>query len=122
MLISAVVGILFCLCRNCSKYPNFCLCFGFLIPVGVYGFIRQLEFESLESDETQTDKQPQDPYLIKTIFFTLFIVVLCIGQCCLICVSSFTSQHIARRIDTTASDQQEEKNRQQARELEMMQQ
>ena len=58
VLLSSVVGVLFCLMRNCSRFPNFCTCLGFLIPVGVYGALRQLEFESLESDEKQTDLQP----------------------------------------------------------------
>ena len=58
VILSSVIGVLFCLLRNCSRFPNLCTCLGFLIPVGVYGALRQFEFESLESDETQTDLQP----------------------------------------------------------------
>ena len=58
VILSSVIGILFCLMRNCSRFPNLCTCFGFLIPLGVYGALRQFEFESLESDEKQTDLQP----------------------------------------------------------------
>ena len=56
--IFGLIGALFCIFRNSSRFPNFCVCLGFLIPMGMYGILRQLPFESLESDETQADQQP----------------------------------------------------------------
>merc|ERR1712032_1584149 len=34
------VGAVFCLFKNCSRYPNLCVCIGFLLPLLVYGIIR----------------------------------------------------------------------------------
>ena len=54
---------------------------------------------------------PTDIYLVKTAGFTILIAIVCICQCCLICLSGFTAQQIARRIATT--DEQDDKMKEQ---------
>ena len=48
---------------------------------------------------------PTDIYLVKTTGFTVLIAVICCAQCCIICLSGFTAQQIARPIHSNASEE-----------------
>ena len=51
VLISALVGMVCCLFKNCSTCPNLIVCIGFMLPIIVYWICRMIPVESLDSDE-----------------------------------------------------------------------
>ena len=95
-----VFGAILCLFKDCSNAPNCCIALAILLPIAVFLIIRALPVKSLESDSEKSDKLPTDNYMIKTGFAIAVLLATCLCLCFVMLGSNFSTQLIARRIDS----------------------
>ena len=95
-----IFGTLLCLFKDCSDSPNSCIGLGILLPCLVVVLIRALPVESLESDSEKSDKLPSNNYMVKTGLAVAILLATCLCLCFVMLGSNFSTQLIARRIDS----------------------
>ena len=95
-----IFSVILCLFKDCVSMPNCCVGLGIILPIIVFVIIRLLPVKSLESDSEKSDKLPTDPYMVKTGWAIALLAMTCLCLCLVMLGSNFTTQLIARRIDS----------------------
>ena len=72
----------------------------------------------MESDKKQTDKYPTDWYLIRSVGFTALILLICLAQFCLTCLSNCAVTRQGVKLESNQTEREQEKQRKQAKDLE----
>ena len=100
VVIAAFIAVVICFFKDCVAVPNLCIAFAIAIPLLVLGIVRLMPVKSVSSDEEKSDKQPTDFYLLRTVFIVTLIFLVALALFFTVFCSNFTSQLIARRIDS----------------------
>ena len=103
VLAAAIIGILFCLVRDISYYPNCMVCCGFLLPIFVLLLIFWLPKESLQTDTEQKTSLPTSWYFLKAIAFLILNIIIAISVCIMI-ICNKCRRISVQRFDTSLAD------------------
>ena len=99
VMVTLILAILFCFCKNACIYPNCCLCCAFMVPVIILIFLIAMPKQSIAMDEQKKDTIPTSWYFIKTLTFTALSAVTMI--CAILCLCTVKIKPVKiRRIDS----------------------
>ena len=101
VILFSIIGMLFCLFRDCSQTPNCCVFIGILIPLLVLLLIMALPKKSLETDKKKLDLLPSDNYVLWKLLITIAMSLVVLALCCVLLGTNLSLPLIAQRTDSS---------------------